>query len=273
MDATLPPPDDFGLVDYESPKDLNSDDYALETVQPTLSTDYSEPTNTTTYPAAEPLQHFEAETALTTNHLEPAINAEHTEPLQPFEAESTPLTDHSGPQYMETAHAHATEPEESMEACIDGELEMAEPENAKLATDEPEIAELEMAEPEYAEVDYGNQLIDYSEETGFGALTDGAGGPAAPEAWVYSEGEWMIYLGRNQSSFDYDYQMELYTMPLVQLIDALHTDILLREDTELALEFPSLGLLIDRRDDACIDLSLQQLYNCHVAAVAMGTIS
>ncbi|KAJ2383451.1 hypothetical protein H4S02_005290 [Coemansia sp. RSA 2611] len=67
-----------------------------------------------------------------------------------------------------------------------------------------------------------------------------------PETWVFSDGEWMIYLGPNQHSYGADYQSTLFAMPLDQLISALHSDILLREDMELALEFPSLALTIDQ---------------------------
>ncbi|KAI9504376.1 hypothetical protein GGI25_005882 [Coemansia spiralis] len=94
-----------------------------------------------------------------------------------------------------------------------------------------------------------------------------------PETWVYST-EWMIYLGPEQRSFDAEAQMGLFRMPLDELIEALRRDILLREeDAELVLEFPSLALVIDRRDEESKDISLQQIYNCHVAAVSLGTVS
>ncbi|KAJ2743820.1 hypothetical protein GGI20_003464 [Coemansia sp. BCRC 34301] len=94
-----------------------------------------------------------------------------------------------------------------------------------------------------------------------------------PETWVFSDGEWMIYLGPNQHSYGADYQATLFAMPLDQLISALHSDISLREDTELALEFPSLALTIDQRDRECADTSLAQIYNCHAAAVRLGRLS
>ncbi|KAJ2078465.1 hypothetical protein GGI16_007931, partial [Coemansia sp. S142-1] len=67
-----------------------------------------------------------------------------------------------------------------------------------------------------------------------------------PETWVFSDGEWMIYLGPNQHSYGADYQSTLFAMPLDQLISALHADVSLGEDIELALEFPSLALTIDQ---------------------------
>ncbi|KAJ2872514.1 hypothetical protein GGH93_003959 [Coemansia aciculifera] len=94
-----------------------------------------------------------------------------------------------------------------------------------------------------------------------------------PETWVFSDGEWMIYLGPNQHSYGADYQSTLFAMPLDQLISALHADISLGEDMELALEFPSLALTIDQRDGECADISLAQIYNCHSAAVRLGRLS
>ncbi|KAJ2416032.1 hypothetical protein GGI10_001285 [Coemansia sp. RSA 2530] len=74
-----------------------------------------------------------------------------------------------------------------------------------------------------------------------------------PETWVFSDGEWMIYLGPNQHSYGADYQSTLFAMPLDQLISALHSDILLREDMELALEFPSLALTIDQLSEDLVN--------------------
>ncbi|KAJ2395096.1 hypothetical protein GGI23_004432 [Coemansia sp. RSA 2559] len=230
--------DDFGLVDYESPKDLNPVEYNLEAEL-----------------TAEAGRPVDAERAV--------------EDERPVEAKLTAEAE------------RLAEAEKPLEAAAPAESLFvdAEPMEEEFSVDEPVEAPTidTTGEPDSYEAESDdNQLIDYEEEADFISVASRAAEdspPALPEAWVYSEGEWMIYLGPDQSSFDYDYQMELYTMPLVQLIDALHTDILLRDDMELALEFPSLGLVIDRRDDACIDLSLQQLYNCHIAAVAMGAIS
>ncbi|KAJ2260918.1 hypothetical protein GGI01_002656 [Coemansia sp. RSA 376] len=94
-----------------------------------------------------------------------------------------------------------------------------------------------------------------------------------PETWVFSDGEWMIYLGPNQHSYGADYQSTLFAMPLDQLISALHADVSLGEDIELALEFPSLALTIDQRDGECADISLSQIYNCHIAAARLGRFS
>ncbi|KAJ1667558.1 hypothetical protein EV178_001287 [Coemansia sp. RSA 1646] len=266
MDAPLPPSDDFGLVDYESPK--VNDNIDLNPTEPMEE---------------EPSESQFAEVELMDEeHVidEPAeaqfVKAEHTfEPDPVFEPDPTVKE----PSESQLVEAEATFSSELMgEEPIGSQSAEAEHIEAEPADENGSVqhtTEHGNYEPESAMGD-SNQLIDYDEEADFNVAEVAAfrdKSPSVPEAWVYSEGEWMIYLGPDQSSFDFDYQMELYTMPLVQLIDALHTDILLREDTELALEFPSLGLVIDRRDDACIDLSLQQLYNYHVAAVAMGTIS
>ncbi|KAJ2481761.1 hypothetical protein EV174_003389 [Coemansia sp. RSA 2320] len=94
-----------------------------------------------------------------------------------------------------------------------------------------------------------------------------------PETWVHCDGDWMIYLGPNQLSYEASYQHSLFAMPLDQLISALHSDISLREDMELALEFPSLALTIDQRDPECAEVSLAQIFNCHAAAVRLGRLS
>ncbi|KAJ2397943.1 hypothetical protein GGI23_003364, partial [Coemansia sp. RSA 2559] len=197
--------DDFGLVDYESPKDLNPVEYNLEAE---LTAEAGRP--------VEGERPADAERA-----VEAELTAEAEKPLEAAEPAESSFVD--------------AEPMEE-------EFSMDEPVEAPAIDTTGELGSYE------AESD-DNQLIDYEEEADFISVASRAAEnspPALPEAWVYSEGEWMIYLGPDQSSFDYDYQMELYTMPLVQLIDALHTDILLRDDMELALEFPSLGLVIDR---------------------------
>ncbi|KAJ2061028.1 hypothetical protein GGI17_003367 [Coemansia sp. S146] len=113
----------------------------------------------------------------------------------------------------------------------------------------------------------------YSEQQQQYALDDTDMLGLVPETWVFSDGEWMIYLGPNQHSYGADYQSTLFAMPLDQLISALHADISLGEDMELALEFPSLALTIDQRDGECADISLAQIYNCHSAAVRLGRLS
>ncbi|KAJ2617819.1 hypothetical protein EV177_000355 [Coemansia sp. RSA 1804] len=232
MDTTpLPPPvEDFGLVDYESPK-------MTEHV----------------FKANQPESHSETE------NYTAAEEEDEEEPSELVPVEETE-------KYASEEYANGGELESShhQQSNTEAESSISDSQNQQLIDyDETMFA----AEASGAD---DNGFTEYAPDFG---EDYSASASAVPEVWVHSETEWMIYLGPDQLSFDYDYQMELYTMPLIQLIDALHTDILLREDTELALEFPSLGLVIDRRDDACIDLSLQQLYNCHVAAVAMGTIS
>ncbi|KAJ1732297.1 hypothetical protein LPJ61_002109 [Coemansia biformis] len=81
-----------------------------------------------------------------------------------------------------------------------------------------------------------------------------------PETWVFSDGEWMLYLGSEQHSYTADYQATLFQMPLSDLISVLQSDFALDEGTDLALEFPSLALVIDK------------LYSCHVAAVKLGRL-
>ncbi|KAJ1941643.1 hypothetical protein EC988_006705, partial [Linderina pennispora] len=88
-----------------------------------------------------------------------------------------------------------------------------------------------------------------------------------PVTWVFCEGDWMVYLGPEQTSYDAEYQHVLFHMSIAQLINNLHTDTLLKDEAEIALEFPSLGLRIDMRDQESFEITLAQLYKCHVAAV------
>ncbi|KAJ2704506.1 hypothetical protein FB645_003228 [Coemansia sp. IMI 203386] len=94
-----------------------------------------------------------------------------------------------------------------------------------------------------------------------------------PETWVYCDGHWMVYLGPGQMSYSEDMQKTLLDMPVDQLIHWLHSEIMLKDDDDLALEFPSLSLVIDQRDKECSQISLRQIYNGHVAAVDLGKIS
>ncbi|KAJ2807463.1 hypothetical protein H4R20_001280 [Coemansia guatemalensis] len=98
------------------------------------------------------------------------------------------------------------------------------------------------------------------------------GGAGVPETWVYSEGEWVVYLGPEQRSYTAEFQTGLFALSLSELMDVLHGDFVVDTSMELALEFPSLGVVIDQRDDESRQLSLKQLYMCHVAAVAMGRL-
>ncbi|KAJ2853816.1 hypothetical protein J3B02_002964 [Coemansia erecta] len=68
-------------------------------------------------------------------------------------------------------------------------------------------------------------------------------------------------------------QRTLMDMPVDQLIHWMHSEIMLRDDDDLALEFPSLALVIDQRDKECSQINLKQIYNGHVAAVNLGKIS
>ncbi|KAJ1730565.1 hypothetical protein LPJ72_004412 [Coemansia sp. Benny D160-2] len=240
MDTTpLPPPaEDFGLVDYESPK----------------------MTEHVVFKANQPESHSETENYTAAEEEEEEEEGEPSEVVLADGTEKHASEEYANGGELESSHHQQSNTE------AESSISISDSQNQQLIDyDETMFA----AEASGAD---DNGFTEYAPDFGED-YSASASASAVPEVWVHSETEWMIYLGPDQLSFDYDYQMELYTMPLVQLIDALHTDILLREDTELALEFPSLGLVIDRRDDACIDLSLQQLYNCHVAAVAMGTIS
>ncbi|KAJ2522215.1 hypothetical protein H4217_000906 [Coemansia sp. RSA 1939] len=205
MDTTpLPPPvEDFGLVDYESPK-------MTEHV----------------FKANQPESHSETE------NYTAAEEEDEEEPSELVPVEETE-------KYASEEYANGGELESShhQQSNTEAESSISDSQNQQLIDyDETMFA----AEASGAD---DNGFTEYAPDFG---EDYSASASAVPEVWVHSETEWMIYLGPDQLSFDYDYQMELYTMPLIQLIDALHTDILLREDTELALEFPSLGLVIDR---------------------------
>ncbi|KAJ2864148.1 hypothetical protein FB639_005228, partial [Coemansia asiatica] len=67
-----------------------------------------------------------------------------------------------------------------------------------------------------------------------------------PETWVYCDGHWMVYLGPSQASYSKEMQRTLMDMPVDQLIHWMHSEIMLRDDDDLALEFPSLALVIDQ---------------------------
>ncbi|PIA12855.1 hypothetical protein COEREDRAFT_83867, partial [Coemansia reversa NRRL 1564] len=118
--------------------------------------------------------------------------------------------------------------------------------------------------------DYGNY---YSEDNQRWNESDIESGGFVPETWVYSEGEWVVYLGPEQRSYTKEFQLGLFALHLYQLMNVLHGDFLLGDDMEVALEFPSLDLVIDQRDPESRQLDLKQLYNCHVAAVEMGKLS
>ncbi|KAJ2079988.1 hypothetical protein H4R24_003391 [Coemansia sp. RSA 988] len=71
-------------------------------------------------------------------------------------------------------------------------------------------------------------------------------GAGVPETWVYSEGEWVVYLGPEQRSYTTEFQTGLFSLSLSELMDVLHRDFVLGDNMELALEFPSLGVIIDQ---------------------------
>ncbi|KAJ1722069.1 hypothetical protein LPJ53_003476 [Coemansia erecta] len=99
----------------------------------------------------------------------------------------------------------------------------------------------EQAEPS---LDSGDAVIDLTDDTAAAAITQEW---SVPDVWVYSEGEWLTYLGPGQSSYDPEMQLTLFMMPIDQLIEFLQSEIMLGVDTVVSLEFPSLELVIDQR--------------------------
>ncbi|KAJ1945472.1 hypothetical protein FBU59_002296, partial [Linderina macrospora] len=125
-----------------------------------------------------------------------------------------------------------------------------------------------------------DEVVDLTDEADIEAIIDAelalpldiasahpASNKHVPKTWVYNERDWMVFLGPEQTSYDAEYQHVLFNMSIAQLIHNLHVDTLLKESVEIALEFPSLSLKIDMRDEESFEITLAQLYKCHVAAV------
>ncbi|KAJ1669743.1 hypothetical protein GGF38_002019, partial [Coemansia sp. RSA 25] len=263
--------DDFGLIDYESPgpdplPDIAEPEYVDESSAADGLIDFAESgddddeeVHAATAPAASSSggaelvedSRMDFDAAADAGQLEQSLHDSH---LESVAAELDESCMESAPAELDASYL---------------EPAVAELDDSYL---EPVVAELDddalLAEDIVGEHD----LVDTDAAV---TLTTDADTMLAtvPETWVFNDGEWMIYLGPNQHSYGADYQATLFAMPLDQLIGALHSDISLREDTELALEFPSLALTIDQRDGESADTSLAQIYNCHAAAVRLGRLS
>ncbi|KAJ2811773.1 hypothetical protein H4S07_001845 [Coemansia furcata] len=283
--------DDFGLIDYESPGpeplpeteepeevyDENSAADALIDYEESDDDEGREPNNSTTIAptavdvldehrmdldddneAERPEQSLHDSHLGSTGEEEPVISTASlndgiSEP-ELEEAEATAELDEAAETYGEQQQ-QAVEDEAVVGDLLDDDIRQHELEEAIVAVDADTVA-----------ATYDEQQQQQQQQL---TLDD----TDVPETWVFSDGEWMIYLGPSQHSFGADYQSILFAMPLDQLISALHADIALREDMELALEFPSLALTIDQRDSECADISLAQIYNCHAAVVRLGRLS
>ncbi|KAJ2580201.1 hypothetical protein GGH95_002718, partial [Coemansia sp. RSA 1836] len=277
--------DDFGLIDYESPgpdplPDIAEPEYVDESSAADGLIDFAESgddddeeVHAATAPAASSSggaelvedSRMDFDAAADAGQLEQSLHDSH---LESVAAELDESCMESAPAELDASYL-----EPAVAELDDSYLEpvpaVAELDDSYL---EPVVAELDddalLAEDIVGEHD----LVDTDAAV---TLTTDADTMLAtvPETWVFNDGEWMIYLGPNQHSYGADYQATLFAMPLDQLIGALHSDISLREDTELALEFPSLALTIDQRDGESADTSLAQIYNCHAAAVRLGRLS
>ncbi|KAJ1791783.1 hypothetical protein LPJ67_001749 [Coemansia sp. RSA 1938] len=216
----------------------------------------------------EPAESVVAEFVVTES-AEPVV----TEPTEPY------VTDIAEPDFDESAEpvvAEAadyvtepviTEPEEFvvMESVVIESVEPVVTEPVEL-----DIAETESIAPELAEIkvtvtddtEMTNTEITNADNTD----TNEAG---VAETWVQSDGQWMVFLGRGQSAYSEEDQKCLFGMSVADLIDVLQTDCGLAEQ-DLALEFPSLGVVLDKRDPESHEHTLEGLYMCHRAAVQVG---
>ncbi|KAJ2250766.1 hypothetical protein GGH97_000422 [Coemansia sp. RSA 475] len=216
----------------------------------------------------EPAESVVAEFVVTES-AEPVV----TEPTEPY------VTDIAEPDFDESAEpvvAEAadyvtepviTEPEEFvvMESVVIESVEPVVTEPVEL-----DIAETESIAPELAEIkvtvtddtEMTNTEITNADNTD----TNEAG---VAETWVQSDGQWMVFLGRGQSAYSEEDQKCLFGMSVADLIDVLQTDCGLAEQ-DLVLEFPSLGVVLDKRDPESHEHTLEGLYMCHRAAVQVG---
>ncbi|KAJ2910947.1 hypothetical protein GGI21_000333 [Coemansia aciculifera] len=263
--------DDFGLIDYESP---GPEPLLSKVVDEPAEKEDANNSNGGSSSAADVLIDFEESDDDDDDDVR-----ETAAPISPVAAGV--LEEDDEDSHMETEDNHVAfsageleEEENNHLDFADGELE-EEYVHVRLADAE----QLEQSlydshlEPNDAEIDDAETEAEAVAETGTAPNSEPLETTTVPETWVFNDGEWMIYLGPNQHSYPADYQDTLFAMPLDQLISALHSDISLREDTELALEFPSLALTIDQRDRECAETSLAQIYNCHAAAVRLGRLS
>ncbi|KAJ2325522.1 hypothetical protein GGI00_005013 [Coemansia sp. RSA 2681] len=236
--------DDFGLIDYESPgpdplPDIEEPEYVDESSAADGLIDFAESGD-------DDDEEVHAATAPAASYSGGAGLAEDSRMDFDAAADADQLEQSLHDSHLESV---AAELDESRMESMPSELDASYLEPAVTELDdsylEPVVAELDddalLAEETVGE----HELVDTGAAV---TLTADADTTLAtvPETWVFNDGEWMIYLGPNQHSYGADYQATLFAMPLDQLISALHSDISLREDTELALEFPSLALTIDQ---------------------------
>ncbi|KAI9476640.1 hypothetical protein BX667DRAFT_496987 [Coemansia mojavensis] len=239
--------DDFGLIDYESPS-----------VDPQIADTFSDD---------EMAPQESLQSALATGAGTTQPTTEHNE--------KDDLVDYNEPELLETEAVEA----EIVDAATDAEVAEAETKIVETTLDDPQATE---ASADTKEVEVTVEVLETSMDTSHMDLDpaehptdqpvsqDAANVP--PETWVFSDEEWMVYLGPEQHAFDTEHQQCLFDISLADLITELQTDCALSEDVELALEFPSLALTIDKRDQESDQLSLSMLYSCHAAAVRMGKL-
>ncbi|KAJ2443862.1 hypothetical protein GGF42_006497 [Coemansia sp. RSA 2424] len=264
--------DDFGLIDYESPgpdplPDIEEPEYVDESSAADGLIDFAESGDD------DDEEEVHAATAPAASSSGGAELSEDSRMDFDAAADADQLEQSLHDSHLESVAAELDEDRmESMPAELDDsylEPAVTELDDSYL---EPVVAELDDDALLAEEIVGEHDLVDTDAAVTLTTDTDTMLA-TVPETWVFNDGEWMIYLGPNQHSYGADYQATLFAMPLDQLISALHSDISLREDTELALEFPSLALTIDQRDGESADTSLAQIYNCHAAAVRLGRLS
>ncbi|KAJ2769857.1 hypothetical protein IWQ56_001904 [Coemansia nantahalensis] len=277
---------DFGLIDYESPAPDNQ--HGAEEAEPELALDPAPADG-----AAE--QHDEAVDYGELGYTH-AVEADMEPDLALEDADATQGDGYAGYDELEApdadaacdgaedAHRMAADPALAEDAAeqhgglLDyGELEPAHMADGDAAQDSghagydgPESEHAMALDPAAADGDF----VGYGEpgQEAASAQEPPAVAEGIPETWVLSDGEWLLYLGSEQHSYTRDYQETLLQMPLSDLISVLQGDFALDEGVELALEFPSLALTIDQRDEQCGQVSLVGLYSCHVAVVDLGRL-
>ncbi|KAJ1869242.1 hypothetical protein LPJ55_005489 [Coemansia sp. RSA 990] len=213
--------DDFGLIDYESPS-----------VDPQIADTFSDD---------EMAPQESLQSALATGAGTTQPTTEHNE--------KDDLVDYNEPELLETEAVEA----EIVDAATDAEVAEAETKIVETTLDDPQATE---ASADTKEVEVTVEVLETSMDTSHMDLDpaehptdqpvsqDAANVP--PETWVFSDEEWMVYLGPEQHAFDTEHQQCLFDISLADLITELQTDCALSEDVELALEFPSLALTIDK---------------------------
>ncbi|KAJ2844482.1 hypothetical protein IWW36_005170 [Coemansia brasiliensis] len=246
--------DDFGLIDYESPS-----------VDPQIADNYSddemvpkEPSSPNTVPDALAA----STTQSTTEHNEQGDGLIDYDESVPLEAD--------GVQVEADTDAEVAEAETKIvETTLEDPDAHATEADAKDVAVTVEVLETNMDMP-HMDLDTAEYPTAHSVDSS--ASKDVADTSVPPETWVFSDGEWMVYLGPEQHAFGAEHQRYLFDISLADLINELQTDCALSEDVELALEFPSLALTIDKRDQESDQLSLSMLYSCHAAAILMGKL-